>query len=91
MGAYFISKARETMAENRKRFGDFITVLGMVAEVYIAGLVAAPLFVIVMFTAMMMLRGASPMILMAVIYLIIPLGSMVFLLLTDALTPEGIK
>jgi len=38
-----------------------------------------------------MLRGASPMILMALIYLIIPLGSMVFLLLTDALTPEGIK
>lgn len=91
MGTYFISKGRESMAENRKRFADFITGLGLISEVYIAVLVAAPLFVIVMFTAMMMLRGASPMILMAIIYGFIPLGSLLLLLLTDALTPEGIK
>jgi len=44
-----------------------------------------------MLAAMMMLRGASPLILMAIIYGGIPLGSMMFLLLTDSLTPEGIK
>jgi flagellar protein FlaJ len=91
MGTYFISKARENMEENRKRFSDFITALGMISEVYITGLVAGPLFVIVMFAAIMMLRGASPMILVAIIYGFIPLGSVLFLLLTDALTPEGIK
>jgi flagellar protein FlaJ len=91
MGAYFVSKAREAMGENRKSFTDFIESLSLISEVYIMGLVAAPLLIIIMFAAMMMLVGASPMILMAIIYGFIPLGSMLFLLLTDALTPEGIK
>lgn len=91
MGSYFIHKAKEYMEENRKRFSDFIMVLGMISEVYIVGLVATPLFIIVMFTAMMMLRGASPAILMAVIYGMIPLGSIAFILLTETLTPEGVR
>ena len=91
MGTYFVSKAREAMEENRKKFTEFIETLGLISEVYIIGLVAAPILVIVMFAAMMMLGGASPMILMAITYGYIPLGSMMFVLLTDALTPEGIK
>ena len=91
MGTYFVSKAREAMEENRKKFTEFIETLGLISEVYIIGLVAAPLLIVVMFAAMMMLGGVSPMILMAIIYGYIPLGSMMFVLLTDALTPEGIK
>ena len=91
MGTYFVSKAREAMEENRRKFAEFIEALGLVSEVYIIGLVAAPILVIVMFAAMMMLGGASPMILMAIIYGYIPLGSMLFILFTDSLTPEGIK
>jgi flagellar protein FlaJ len=91
MGTYFISRAREAMEENRKKFIEFIATLGLISEVYIVGLVAAPLLIIVMFAAMMMLGGASPLILMFIIYGYIPVGSMLFLLLTDVLTPEGIK
>ena len=91
MGTYFIHKAKEYMEENRKRFSDFITALGMISEIYITGLVAGPLFFIVMFTSMMMLRGASPVILMVIIYGMIPLGSIIFILLTDTLTPEGAR
>jgi flagellar protein FlaJ len=91
MGTYFVSKAREAMEENRKKFTEFIGTLGLISEVYIVGLVAAPLLIIVMFAAMMMMGGSSPMILMVIIYAVIPLGSMLFLLLTDALTPQGIK
>jgi archaeal flagellar protein FlaJ len=91
MGTYFFSKAKETMEDNRKKFSEFIATLGLISEIYIIGLAAAPLLVIVMFAAMMMLGGASPMILMVIIYGFIPLGSMLFLLLTDVLTPEGIK
>jgi flagellar protein FlaJ len=91
MGTYFISKARETMEENRKKFAEFIETLGLISEVYIIGLVAAPLLVIIMFAAMMMLRGTNPMILMGIVYGFIPLGSMMFVLLTDILTPEGTK
>jgi flagellar protein FlaJ len=91
MGTYFISKSQEAMEENRKMFTDFISTLGMISEVYIIGLVAAPIFIIIMLAAMMMLRGASPVILMAIIYGFIPIGSVMFLLLIDSLTPEGIK
>jgi len=38
-----------------------------------------------------MLRGASPMVLMGIIYVFLPLGTMVFLLMTDMLTPKGKK
>jgi len=91
MGTYFVSKGQEAMEENRRKFAEFIEALGLISEVYIIGLVAAPLLVIVMFSAMMMLGGVSPMILMALIYGFIPLGSMMFILLTDSLTPEGLK
>lgn len=91
LGTYFVSKAREAMEENRKKFNEFISTLSLISEVYIIGMVAAPILIIVMFAAMMMLGGASPMMLMAIIYGYIPLGSLLFLLLTDALTPEGIK
>jgi len=91
MGTYFMSKARETMEENRKKFAEFLEVLGLISEVYIIGLVAAPILIIVMFAAMMMLGRASPMILMIIIYGYIPLGSMLFVFLTDVLTPEGQK
>ncbi len=91
MGTYFITEAQETMEENRKTFADFITTLGMISEIYIIGLVAAPVFLIIMFSAMMMLKGTSPVILMAIIYGVIPVGSIMLLFLTDSLTPEGIK
>ncbi|MBU2534951.1 MAG: type II secretion system F family protein, partial [Chloroflexi bacterium] len=91
MGEYFVSKARETSADNQRKFGQFIEGLGLISELYITMMVAAPLFMIVLYSAMMMLRGASPMVLMAIIYLFLPLGTMVFLLMTDMLTPQGKK
>jgi archaeal flagellar protein FlaJ len=91
MGSYFMSKAQEAMEENRKLFTDFISTLSLISEVYIVGLVAAPIFIIVMLAAMMMLRGTSPAILMLIIYGVIPAGSVMFLLVIDSLTPEGIK
>ncbi len=91
MGSYFMSKSQEAMEENRRMFTDFISTLGMISEVYIIGLVAAPIFIIIMLSAMMMLRGTSPVILMVIIYGVIPVGSSMFLLIIDSLTPEGIK
>ncbi len=91
MGHYFISKSRENLEENRQKFSDFINTLGMIAETYVTGLVAGPLFVIVMFSAMGMMSGTSPVALMAVIYGMIPLGSIGFYYLIDSLTPAGMK
>ncbi len=91
MGPYFIAKGQEYMEENRRRFADYINALGMLSEIYIIVIIAGPLFVIVMFAAMMMLSGASPMLLKIIVYAAIPLGSTMFILLADSLTPAGIK
>ncbi|MEK7353588.1 MAG: type II secretion system F family protein [Chloroflexota bacterium] len=91
MGSYFIAKAQEYMEENRRQFNDYINTLGMLSEVYIIAIIAGPLFIIVMFAAMMMLSGASPMLLKIIVYAAIPLGSTMFILLADSLTPAGIK
>ena len=91
MSEYFISKARETAAENQKRFGDFIESLGLVSELYITMMVAAPLFMIVLYSAMMMLRGGSPLILMGIIYGFLPVGTLVFMLICDIMAPQGKK
>lgn len=91
MGSYFIAKAEEYMEENRRQFNDYINTLGMLSEIYIIAIIAGPLFIIVMFAAMMMLSGASPMLLKIIVYAAIPLGSTMFILLADSLTPAGIK
>ncbi len=91
IGSYFIAKAEEYMEENRRQFNDYINTLGMLSEIYIIGIIAGPLFIIVMFAAMMMLSGASPMLLKIIVYAAIPLGATMFILLADALTPAGIK
>ncbi len=91
IGSYFIAKAEEYMEENRRQFNDYINTLGMLSEIYIIAIIAGPLFIIVMFAAMMMLSGASPMLLKIIVYAAIPLGSTMFILLADSLTPAGIK
>ena len=85
---YFVSKAKEFLQHSKKKYEDFITNLGMIAEIYVVGLVAAPLFIIVLYTAMLMLKGASPLILFFVVYGIIPIGSIVFMLIIETITPE---
>ncbi len=91
MGDYFVNKTRDYLQQNRKKFEDFLTTLGMITEVYVVGLVAAPLFIIVLYTAMLMLKGASPAVLFFIVYGVIPLGSILFIVLVDAITPEGSK
>lgn len=89
MGPYFVAKAHEYMEENRRRFADYINTLGMLSEVYIITMIAGPLFIIVMFSAIMMLGGADPLILKVIIYAGIPVGSFMFIMFTDALSPTG--
>ncbi|MBI2329374.1 MAG: type II secretion system F family protein [Chloroflexi bacterium] len=90
IGSYFIAKAQENMEENRRRFADYINTLGMISEIYIVAIIAGPLFIIVMFAAMMMLSGASPILLKILIYAGIPLGSIFIIMLIDSLTPAGV-
>ena len=81
MGAYFISAAKMYMEERRRKYGDFITMLGLFAEFYVVGLVAGPLLIVVVMAIMCFLGSASLASLAAIVYIIIPLGSAGFIFL----------
>jgi len=81
MGAYFINASRMYMEERRRKYSDFITMLGLFAEFYVVGLVAAPLLLVVVMAIMCFLGSASLSVLAAIVYIIIPLGSAGFIFL----------
>ncbi|MBE0516087.1 MAG: type II secretion system F family protein [Methanophagales archaeon] len=83
MGPYFINAATMYMEERRRKYGDFITMLGLFAEFYVVGLVAAPLLIMVVMSIMCFLGTASLSLLAAIVYIIIPLGSAGFIFLID--------
>ena len=81
MGSYFISASKMYMEERRRKYGDFITMLGLFAELYVVGLVAGPLLIVVVMSIMCFLGSASLATLAAIVYIIIPLGSTGFIFL----------
>ncbi|MGB2727788.1 MAG: type II secretion system F family protein [Halobacteriota archaeon] len=81
MGSYFINAAKMYMEERRRKYGDFITMLGLFAELYVVGLVAGPLLIVVVMSIMCFLGSASLATLAAIVYIIIPLGSTGFIFL----------
>ena len=88
MGPYFINRAREYMGERRRRYEDLTESLGAIAEFYVIGLVAAPLLLVVVLAIMCFLGGASLLMIAAITYLIIPLGSAAFILFIDTLSEK---
>jgi flagellar protein FlaJ len=81
MGYYFINASKMYMEERRRKYGDYISMLGMFAEFYVVGLVVAPLMIIVVMSIMCFLGSASLSTLAAIVYIIIPLGSAGFIFL----------
>jgi flagellar protein FlaJ len=91
---YLAQRSRFYMKLKRiglKRFSD---TLGVLAEFYVVLLVAGPLILVVMFGVMAMLGGGGQglldprLLLYLLTYLGIPLGSIVFLILLDMISPR---
>lgn len=86
---YFRNKSEQYTRENRMEQKIFLETLGLISESYVTALVAGTLFLIILQSIMSSISGsANPLFLYAVIYGIIPLGSIMFVILIDAMTPE---
>jgi len=86
---YFRTKSTQYALENRQQQKIFLDTLGLIAESYVTALVAGTLFLIILQSIMSMLSGeSSPLFLYAVIYGIIPFGSIMFVILISSMTPE---
>lgn len=86
---YFRNKSEQYTRENRMEQKTFLETLGLISESYVTALVAGTLFLIILQSIMSSISGDSnPVFMYAVIYGIIPLGSIMFVILIDAMTPE---
>jgi flagellar protein FlaJ len=86
---YFRTKASQYIVENRQQQKVFLETLGLIAESYVTALVAGTLFLIILQSIMSIISGeVSPMFLFVVIYLIVPFGSIMFVILISSMTPE---
>jgi flagellar protein FlaJ len=86
---YFRTKAAQYALENRQTQKLFLETLGLIAESYVTAMVAGTLFLIILQSIMSVLSGDNrPLFLYAVIYIMIPLGSVMFVIMISSLTPE---
>ncbi len=86
---YFKTKAEQYTYENRQTQKQFLDTLALISESYVTALVAGTLFLILIQSVMSILSGeGTPFFLYIIIYLIIPFGSVMFVVMIDAMTPE---
>jgi flagellar protein FlaJ len=68
----------------------FLETLALVSESYVTAMVAGTLFLIILQSIMSVLNGDNrPMFLYMVIYVMIPLGSIAFVVMISSMTPES--
>lgn len=86
---YFRTKANQYALENRQTQKLFLDTLGLIAESYVTAIVAGMLFLIILQSIMSVLSGEKmPLFLFAIIYLMIPFGSIMFVIMISSMTPE---
>ncbi|MDI9632465.1 MAG: type II secretion system F family protein [Methanolinea sp.] len=87
---YFRTKAEQYSLENRQTQKLFLDTLGLISESYVTAMVAGPLFLIILQSIMSILsKSSQPIFLYIIIYMIIPFGSLMFVILISSMTPEG--
>ena len=86
---YFRTKAKQYALENRQTQKMFLDTLGLVAESYVTAIVAGMLFLIILQSIMSVLSGEKiPVLLYIVIYMMIPFGTVMFVIMISSMTPE---
>ena len=81
-------KANQFVVENMREQREFLETLGLIAETYVTAFIAGPLFLIVMISVMSIMGGSDMIILYLLIYMVIPVSSVMFVILVSSLTPE---
>jgi len=87
---YFRTKADQYALENRQTQKMFLETLALISESYVTAMVAGTLFLIILQSIMSVLSADNnPMFLYAIVYCMIPLGSIAFVVMISTMTPES--
>ena len=86
--AYFRDKSEQYLNRAKVEQKGFLETLGLIAESYVTAFVAGPLFIIILGVMMsVMTPGGSNVMIYAIVYAVIPIGSMMFVVMVDIITP----
>lgn len=94
LAAYLREKSKQYMKLKRIGLKKFSDTLSMLSEFYVALLVTGPLILVIMLAVMSMLGGGNmgilnPKLLLSLLtYVGIPVGSLIFLIVIDAVSPK---
>lgn len=87
ISTYFRDKSEQYLNRARVEQKGFLETLGLIAESYVTAFVAGPLFIIILGVMMAVMGSGSQMMIYAIIYAVIPIGSMMFVVMVDIITP----
>jgi flagellar protein FlaJ len=87
--AYLKSKADQYRSAATREQHNFLDTLGILAEVYISVFVVGPLFMMTILAVLGLVSSGTTIILYALVYAIIPFGTVFFLLLLDMISGES--
>ena len=83
---FLAGRVRLYQEEARFEQKEFLQFLSLISESYVTLFVAGPLFLIIIMVVMGMMGGAAVMQMGLVIYLLLPIGSLVFIILIDMIS-----
>ncbi len=85
--AYFRDKSEQYLNRAKVEQKGFLETLGLIAESYVTAFVAGPLFIIILGVMMSVMGSGSNVMIYAIIYAVIPIGSMMFVVMVNMITP----
>ena len=83
---FLAGRVRMYQEEARFEQKEFLQFLSLISESYVTLFVAGPLFLIIIMVVMGMMGGAAVTQMALVIYILLPIGSLVFILLIDMIS-----
>lgn len=86
IGSFFLSKSEQYRIKAINENKSFMEMLGLMSEVYITGFAAGPLFIITLLVVLGVIGGENFFILNVVVYLLVPGGALMFIVLLSSLT-----
>lgn len=84
---YFRDKAEQFAQRAKFEQKGFLETLALIAESYVTAFVAGPLFIIIMGVMMSVMGSDTTIMLYAIIYMVIPVGSFMFIFMISIMTP----
>jgi flagellar protein FlaJ len=87
ISVYFKDKSEQYLNTAKVEQKGFLETLGLIAESYVTAFVAGPLFIIILGVMMAVMSHGSNVMIYAIIYAVIPIGSIMFIIMISIITP----